>query len=162
MKCSYGFIQHGIVIYDIKKRGQLRFFVASSEGVKDFLKSQTLKQPNLVQLDKVLHKGLQQCVLKEHLWSGLWWLKLKLLTSAYSLRAGRKISVLSNNPEYMIIRHVSGPMVARLKECYHMFLYAHKNIYEFHVHHTLWASSVPTYRTEKEMFYIKLTVHCCY
>ena len=39
MKCGYGFIQHGIVIYDIQKQDQLRFFVASSEGVKDFLKS---------------------------------------------------------------------------------------------------------------------------
>jgi len=45
MKCGYGFIHHGIVTYDIKKRDQLRFFVASSEGVKDF-KSQALKQPN--------------------------------------------------------------------------------------------------------------------
>ena len=37
MKCGNGFIQHGIVIYDIKKHDQFQFFVASSEGVKDFL-----------------------------------------------------------------------------------------------------------------------------
>jgi hypothetical protein len=57
MKRGYSFTQHGIVIYDIKKQEKLRFFVASIGGVKDFLKSQALKQPNLVQLDKVLHKG---------------------------------------------------------------------------------------------------------
>jgi DDE superfamily endonuclease./Tc5 transposase DNA-binding domain./CENP-B N-terminal DNA-binding domain. len=43
-------------IYDIRKqKDQLRSFLASSENVKDLLKRQTLKQPKLAQLDKVLY-----------------------------------------------------------------------------------------------------------
>jgi hypothetical protein len=43
-------------IYDIRKqKDQLRSFLASSENVKGLLKRQTLKQPKLAQLDKVLY-----------------------------------------------------------------------------------------------------------
>jgi len=44
-------------IYDIRKqKDQLRLFLASSENVKGLLKRQTLKQPKLAQLDKVLYR----------------------------------------------------------------------------------------------------------
>jgi hypothetical protein len=40
----------------------------------------------------------------------------KQLTGAYFLSAGYEIWVLSNNPEYFIIWHLSSPVGARLKE----------------------------------------------
>jgi hypothetical protein len=44
-------------IYDIKEqKDQLLSFMASSGSVKDLFKQQTLKEPTLVQLDKVLYK----------------------------------------------------------------------------------------------------------
>jgi hypothetical protein len=58
-KRGYNLTQIGsLTIYDIKKqKGQVWSFMASSESVKDIVKRQTLKQPKLAQLDKVLHKS---------------------------------------------------------------------------------------------------------
>jgi hypothetical protein len=47
-----------LTTYDIKKQtDQLRLFTASRGSVKDLSKCQTMKQPKLAQLDKVLCKG---------------------------------------------------------------------------------------------------------
>jgi hypothetical protein len=44
-------------IYDIKKpQKQLQLLMASSKSVKGLFKQQTLKQPKLVQMNKVVHK----------------------------------------------------------------------------------------------------------
>jgi hypothetical protein len=43
-------------MYDAKKwEDQLRPFMASSESMKDLFKGQTLKEPKLAQVDKVLY-----------------------------------------------------------------------------------------------------------
>ncbi|KAM3919534.1 large ribosomal subunit protein uL23m isoform 1-T1 [Leptodactylus fuscus] len=48
-------------IYDIKKRkDQLCSFVASSETMRGLMKRQTLKQPKLAQLDKVVYKWFSE------------------------------------------------------------------------------------------------------
>jgi hypothetical protein len=44
-------------VYDIKKqKDQLQSFMASSGSVRGLFKRETLKQPKLLQLDKVLYK----------------------------------------------------------------------------------------------------------
>jgi hypothetical protein len=44
-------------VFDIKKwNDQLCLFIASSESMKGFFKQQTLKEPKLVWLDRVLSK----------------------------------------------------------------------------------------------------------
>jgi hypothetical protein len=58
--------------YDVKKcKDWLCLFVALSESVKDLYKGQTLKEPTLAQLDRVLYSGLQQCVTEESPWLGI-------------------------------------------------------------------------------------------
>jgi len=41
--------------------------MASIGSVKGLFKHQILKEPKLAELDKMLYRGLQQCVLKETL-----------------------------------------------------------------------------------------------
>lgn len=73
--------------------------MAWSNSVQDLFKQHTLKEPKFAELDKVLCSQCTQCILKENLWLGLWCLKnlsiymmkWKKLTTAFSLRAGRKI-----------------------------------------------------------------------
>jgi len=56
-----------LTMYDIKnQKYQLQFFVVCIENMKGLLKQQTLEEPNLGQLHKVLCKCLYQCVLKEN------------------------------------------------------------------------------------------------
>ena len=104
------------IINDPKKqRDQLQLVMASSKSMNDLFKQQTWKQPKLMELNKVLYRLLTAICSKGKPVSGPMLTKYaKSVTGNDMLPGGSNkillISIayiLSDNPEYLIIWHLS-------------------------------------------------------
>jgi hypothetical protein len=109
--------------------------MASSKGVRDLLKQQTLKEPKLVQLDRALYRWFTAVRSKGKPMTGPVIIKKAKsfydemeVTDKYTFSKGgnknylcelRSVWVLSDNLAHLMIWHLSSPLGVGLREFYY-------------------------------------------
>jgi len=99
-----------------KNKAQLWLFVASSESVKDLRKWQTVKEPQLVQMDKVLHEWFTACSMRKPMRGPTITEKLSLCYKGQAIPlqvwAGPEGSRRLRLPDFMTTAHEGGKFVS--------------------------------------------------